>query len=69
MTTTRTTEQLREDMNYKKLPSGDRIAVIVTVPFSKRKQDLGVQFWTKEMIQEGYSTNTDNTISKFVEIY
>ena len=69
MTTLRTPQQVREGMNNKTFPSSDRIPVIVTIPFSKRKQDLGVQFWTKEMISKGESLNTDNTVSKFVELY
>jgi hypothetical protein len=45
-----------------------RIAVIVETPFSSRKSVYGVQFWTKEMIELGTTENTDNTISKFIEI-
>lgn len=69
MTTIRTSNELRQEMNNKVFSSSLRIPVIVTIPFSKRKQDLGLQFWTKEMIANGNSINTDGTISKFVELY
>lgn len=69
MTTLRTPQQVREGMNNKTFSISDRTPVIVTIPVSKRKQDLGVQFWTNEMIEKGESLNTDNTVSKFVELY
>lgn len=70
MITVRTPQQVREGANFKKFEkANDRIAVIVTIPFSKRKQDLGIQFWTEEMIREVSSKNADGTISKFVELY
>jgi hypothetical protein len=70
MKTLRTPQQVREDINFKKLPSeGNRIPVIVTIPISARKQDLGVQFWTKLEIINGFSKNSDGSISYYRENY
>jgi hypothetical protein len=46
----------------------DRIAVIVLIPYSARRADYGIQFWTPELIKTGVSINTDKTKSIFVEI-
>jgi hypothetical protein len=70
MKTLRTPQQVREDINFKKLPSeGNRTPVIVTIPISARKQDLGVQFWTKLEIINGFSKNSDGSISYYRENY
>ncbi len=71
MKTVRTPQQVREGMKNTKIDFSkfSRIPVIVTLPVSKGVQDLGIQFWTKEMIAKGESVNPDNTISKFVELY
>ena len=47
--------------------SNGRIAVIVLTPYSTRKANYGIQFWTPEMIEVGTSKNTDNTTSTFIE--
>ena len=48
---------------HRKVKSGNgRIAVIV-----QNDNHLGVQFWTEQMITEGKATNTDKSISLFVE--
>ncbi len=44
-----------------------RIAVVVSTQISARKHTLGVQFWTPEMIAMGTSTNTDRTVSTYVD--
>jgi hypothetical protein len=69
MKTLRTPQQVRESINNRTFLNLDKIPVIVTIPFSKRKQDLGVQFWTKKMINKGEVVNSDNTVSRFVELY
>ena len=70
MKTLRTPSEVRKGMNNKVLvEENGRIPAIVTIPISSRKQDLGVQFWTKENIEEGFVQNTDQTISKFIELY
>jgi hypothetical protein len=43
---------------------GDRFPVCVCCVISPRKTYYGVQFWTKEEIEQGESVNTDKTISK-----
>lgn len=69
MKTLRTASQVREGLNNKFFSISDRTPVIVTIPVSKRKQDLGVQFWTNEAIATGESINSDGTVSKFIELY
>lgn len=49
--------------------TGDRFAVIVTSNISKTKSQFGVQYWTKKEIEIGFLTNTDKTISTFVELF
>lgn len=44
-----------------------RIAVIVLTPYSARKSNYGIQFWTPQMIEIGTSKNTDNTTSTLIE--
>jgi len=63
-----TSEQIRADhANINNAP-GDRAAVIVKTAYSARKFNLGVQFWTNEMITAGQNENTDGTTSKFIEL-
>jgi hypothetical protein len=69
MRTLRTVSEVRNGNGNRTLNGNGRTPVIVTIPVSARKQDLGIQFWTKENIEEGQITNPDNTISKLVEIY
>ncbi len=47
--------------------TNDRVAVIVTTKLSARKSIMGVQFWTREMIEAKTSTNSDRTVSTFIE--
>jgi len=47
--------------------SNGRTAVIVLTPYSARKANYGIQFWTPEMIAAGTAKNSDNTISTFIE--
>jgi len=49
MKTLQTVEQVRSGAS-KLTCSNNRLPVIVTIPLSKRKQDLGIQFWTPEQI-------------------
>ena len=70
MKTLTTPAQVREGMNHKELtPFNGRVAVISVTKISKRKQCMGVQFWTAEQIEQGSIKNTDGTTSKFVELY
>ncbi len=68
MKSTNTIEEVKQ--SHKKLANmtGDRFAVIVTTNISKTKSQFGVQYWTKKMIEVGFSENTDKTISTFVEL-
>lgn len=70
MKTLRAPQQVRKGAGFKKFDNANgRTAVIVTIPVSKRKQDLGIQFWTKGQIEAGQSANSDSSVSRFVEIY
>ena len=63
-----TIEQVREDHASIEKVSGDRCAVIVKTAYRPRKFNLGVQFWTTEMIAAGKSENTDGTTALFVDV-
>ncbi len=64
------TINLQEIRNsHKKLNKieGNRYAVIVKTQISPRKMNLGVQYWTAQMILEQIQLNTDNSRSAFIE--
>ena len=63
-----TIQQVRNSSTKISKESNCRISVIVETPYSTIKSVYGVKFWTKEMIETGMSKNTDNTVSKFIEI-
>jgi hypothetical protein len=70
MKTIRTSSQVREGLNNKSFSESNGLtAVIVTIPFSSKKQDLGVQFWSDSDLSNGFVINTDSTVSRFVDIY
>lgn len=70
MKTIRTTSEVRKNLNGKIfLLSNGTTAVIATIPFSTKKQDLGIQFWNESDLKKEFIVNTDGTISKLVEIY
>jgi hypothetical protein len=46
----------------------DRIGVITLTEHIKGLAYYGVQFWRPQMIDRGFSINTDGTESKFVEL-
>jgi hypothetical protein len=63
-----TIQEVRENNQKAAGFSNGRHAVIVTLPISARRFQYGVQFWTLEQIEKGQSINSDNSISKFVEV-
>ena len=67
MKATNTIQQIIEESSNIERIVNDRIAVIVLTNFSARKAIYGVQFWTSEMISNGQSINTDNTISRYIQ--
>jgi hypothetical protein len=70
MKTIRTASQVREGINNKSFSLENGLtAVIATIPFSSRKEDLGIQFWNAEILAKGFSVNVDGSISRLVEIY
>lgn len=62
-----TIEKVREESAKLSKQVGDRVAVIVETVVTVRKSGYGIQYWTKEMIVAGKSTNTDRSESFFVE--
>lgn len=54
-----------------KIPAGniERVAVVVQTEYEKGKVNLGIQFWTPEMIEAGSSQNTDHTVSHYVGLH
>ena len=67
MKATNTIKEVRKSSLKITKESNGRIAVIVLTPYSARKADYGIQFWTPEMIENGTSKNSDNTVSTFIE--
>lgn len=67
MKATNTINEVRESGLKLTKESNGRIAVIVLTPYSARKANYGIQFWTSEMIKLRYSKNTDNSISTYIE--
>ena len=67
MKTNNTVNEVRNSGLKLTKESNGRIAVIVLTPYSARKANYGIQFWTPEMIEVGTSKNTDNTTSIFIE--
>ena len=63
-----TIQEVRNSSTKISKESNGRTSVIVETPYSARKSVYGVQFWTREMIAAGVAKNTDNTVSRFVEI-
>ena len=66
MKTTNTIAEVRQG-NNKLTATNEMFPVIVLTPYSARKQQYGIQFWTAIMISKGTSVNTDGSVSKFVE--
>ena len=67
MKTTNTIAEVRVSKNKLSATNG-LFPVIVLTPYSAKKQQYGVQFWTPAMISIGTSVNTDGSVSKFIEI-
>lgn len=68
MKTINSIEEIRnESSKISRTITNNRFAVIVLTPFSKTKQQYGVQFWTNEMIECGVSENSDKSKSTYCE--
>jgi hypothetical protein len=63
-----TIQEVRENNAKAAGFSNGRHAVIVTLPISARRFQYGVQFWTELQIVQKQVINSDNSISKFVEM-
>ena len=52
----------------KRIPDGnlERIPVVVSTEYEHNKLNIGIQFWTPQMIDVGQTENTDKTISHYV---
>jgi len=62
-------QKISEARIPKLTPTNGRIPVIVRMGKDyETAHDYGVQFWTKEVIETGFSQNTDRTFSYFVEL-
>jgi len=68
MKTINTIQGVREDNAKAAGFLNGRQAVIVTLPISARQFQYGVQFWTELQIVQKQVINSDNSISKFVEV-
>ena len=60
-------QEIRNDHKKLNKTNGNRHAVIVRTEYLPKKMNFGVQYWTNQMILEKIQTNTDNTISTFIE--
>ncbi len=67
MKATNTISEVRESATKVTKKVNGRIAVIVLTPYTKRKANYGIQFWTPEMIAAGTAQNTDSTTSTYIE--
>lgn len=56
-----------EHLNLSKYSNGRYAVIVKTVSLNEDVFTYGVQYWTKEMIQQKQSKNTDHSISSFIE--
>jgi len=62
-------QKIKEARIPRLTPTNGRTPVIVRMGDNyETAHDYGVQFWTPEMIEIGFSQNTDRTFSYFVEL-
>lgn len=53
---------------HQRIPDGnlERIPVVVSTEYEPNKLNIGIQFWTPQMIDAGETENTDKTISRYI---
>jgi hypothetical protein len=52
----------------KLIPINSRVPVIVKTIYGHSGVLFGVQYWSEEMVNNGCATNTDGSISHFMEM-